>query len=142
MNPVELLHAGAELLAPVLEPAGFRFTEGETGTGSGGPFAVGLCSKGARQLELHVRGGLGIVVYRAPNVVVTHEVLMRAAGNGGRTAYPGFSHDPLDGFRHLRADLEQFGAVFLRGTDDAFTEQAALGDARTAGARRGFGALS
>jgi hypothetical protein len=141
MNPAELLHAGATLLAPVLEPAGFRFTDGDQGSGSGGPFAVGAFRKGARELELHVRGGLGIVVYRAPNVVVAHEVLMRAAANGARPAYPGFSDDPLDGFRHLMQDLERFGAVFLHGSDKALAEQAALGEARSA-ARRGFGALS
>jgi len=141
MHPVELLHTGATLLAPLLEPAGFRFAAGDQGTGSGGPFAVGAFTNGARELELHVRGCLGIVVYRAPNVVVAHEVLMRAATDGARPAYPGFSDDPLDGFRHLKQDLENFGAVFLHGADEALAEQAALGEARSAG-RRGFGALS
>lgn len=141
MNPVDLLHAGAALLAPVLEPAGFAFVEGERGTGSGGAFAVGLFTNGQRQLELHVREALGIVIYRAPKVVVSHDVLMRAAAENRRTAYPGFSDDPLDSFRHLREDLEAFGGIFLHGTAAALAEQAERGEA-IAAKRRGFGALS
>ena len=34
--------------------------------------------------------------------------------------YPGFSTDPMVGFRHLRHDIERFGAIFLRGGAKAF----------------------
>jgi hypothetical protein len=38
-------------------------------------------------------------------------------GRKWSTEYPGFSDDPLDGFRHLRADLEKHGSSFLTGSD-------------------------
>lgn len=142
MDPSALLRAGAELLAPVLTPAGFAVGPVEAGVGSGGPFAVGRFTRGdGRALELHVRGALGIVVYRAPGVAVEHAPLMRAAAGDERPAYPGFSADPLDGFRHLRADLERFGAAFLAGSDVEFAAQAARGQA-LAQERRGFRALA
>ncbi len=37
-----------------------------------------------------------------------------------RPHYPGFSDDPLDGFRHLRDDLVEYGKDFLIGSDDDF----------------------
>ena len=141
MNPTQLLRDGAALLAPCLDAAGFRFVERETGVGSGGPFAVGEFQKEHRTLELHVRSALGIVVYRAAGVTILHEALMRGVAANERPSYPGFSEDPLDGFRHLRADLDRFGDSFLRGSDQDFAEAAARGDALSA-SRRGFRSLS
>ena len=43
--------------------------------------------------------------------------LERIAAEG---QYPGFSDDPMAGFRHLRHDLELFGEVFLRGGAKAY----------------------
>jgi hypothetical protein len=80
-------------------------------------------------------------VYRVAGTTVTHDVLMRAAAAGARPAYPGFSEDPLESFRHLRSDLERFGEVFLRGSDPGFAEQAKAGELLAA-ERRGFRALS
>ena len=55
---------------------------------------------------------------------VSHEDFVRGVrgtdGIDGASEYPGFSDDPLAGFRHLRADLERFGAVFLTGGAKAF----------------------
>ena len=40
-----------------------------------------------------------------------------ALGVHGENDYPGFSAAPLDGFRHLRSDIERHGQVFLTGSD-------------------------
>ena len=40
-----------------------------------------------------------------------------ALGVHGEYGYPGFSDAPLDGFRHLRSDIERHGQVFLTGSD-------------------------
>ena len=42
---------------------------------------------------------------------------MRLLGVADQAAYPGFSDDPLDGFRHLRSDLERFAEPFLTGKE-------------------------
>jgi hypothetical protein len=45
-----------------------------------------------------------------------HEPYMRAVGvQPGENAYPGFSDDSLEAFRHLRTDLHRFGHDFLAG---------------------------
>ena len=52
-----------------------------------------------------------------------HEVFMRAVlGKDGGSRYPGFSDDPMDAFRDLRYDLENFGMAFLRGDAKAFQQ--------------------
>ena len=56
------------------------------------------------------------MTYHFGDLQVSHEGFARAVL--GQNVYPGFSDNPLDGFRHLREDLEQFGAVFLRGSED------------------------
>lgn len=55
VDPVEMLHRGVELLAPVLAPHGFAFEAGEAGKGSGGHFARGAFFRGYRRLELSTR---------------------------------------------------------------------------------------
>jgi len=41
---------------------------------------------------------------------------MRALlGTNGSNKYPGYSDDPLDGFRGLAYDLENFAGAFLKG---------------------------
>src|SRR2546428_13062854 len=49
-----------------------------------------------------------------------HEDFARAAVGRGQARYPGFSDDPLDGFRDLATDLVRFGSVFLAGTTAEF----------------------
>lgn len=120
MPPAAVLRAGAEILAPALVPHGFRFRLVVTGRGSGGAFAVGEYVRGDRRLEFHFRYSLGLVTYHVGSLAVPHEALMRAVvPPGERTAYPGFSADPLDGFRHLREDLARYATTFVTGSDDA-----------------------
>jgi hypothetical protein len=66
---------------------------------------------------------------------------MRAVlGRRGGNHYPGFSEDPLDGFRHLRYDLERYCSEFLSGSAEAFQQVAAR--AATQARVTGFRALS
>jgi hypothetical protein len=124
MTPKELLERGLPELAAVLEPAGFIFIDGGEGSDSGGPFASGDFLSRDRRLEIHVRSALGGVRYHFGDYSVSHEDFVRGVRGTerieGPSEYPGFSNDPLAGFRHLRADLERFGAVFLRGGAKAF----------------------
>ncbi len=41
---------------------------------------------------------------------------MRHVARAGEDKYPGFSPDPLDGFKHLACDLKRFCIDFLSGT--------------------------
>lgn len=124
MTPKEVLAEGAAELAKVLEPAGFIFIEGGETSGSGGPSASGDFLRDDRRLELHVRSSLGLVRYHFGDYTIEHEDFVRGVRGTERIAgpsqYPGFTDDPLAGFRHLRADLERFGAVFLTGGAKAF----------------------
>lgn len=124
MTPKELLERGVVELAAVLEPAGFVFIDGGDESGSGEPSASGEFLLRDRRLEIHVRFSLGPVLYHFGDYSVSHEDFVRGVRGteriDGPTEYPGFSDDPLAGFRHLRADLERFGAVFLTGGAKAF----------------------
>jgi hypothetical protein len=137
MNPEELLRSGCQLLDAVLVPHGFRFRVGSTGKGSGGHFAAGKFLRGDRALTLHFRWSLGLVSYSHGTVSASHEALVRALGVWKEAAYPGFSDDPLDGFRHLAADLRRYLGVFLSGTDkellDLLTSANALESKRPKG---------
>ena len=127
MEPTEFLERGHEILAPLMDLNGFVFERGLAGSGSGGPFARGAYVRGEHRLEFSVRHALGEVTYRVGKTVITHEDLMRVVAGPRRAQYPGFSDDPLDGFRHLRNDLELHGKAFLRTMDEdfhAFAERA------------------
>ena len=138
MHSSELLSAGRTILDPVLAAAGFEFEPAGAGQGSGGPFARGAYVRGHRRLTFSVRWALGDVVYHLGSAASPHEFLVLAL-QGRRGAYPGFSADPLDGFRHLRADLEAQMAVFLSGSDEALA--AALVRANAAPRPTGLAAL-
>jgi hypothetical protein len=124
MTPKELLDQGVAELTKVLEPAGFVYIDGGEQMGSGGPSANGDFLRDDRRLELQVRSSLGVVRYHFGDYVISHEEFVHGVRGTERIAgpmeYPGFSEDPLAGFRHLRADLERFGAVFLTGGAKAF----------------------
>ncbi|HYJ78852.1 MAG TPA: hypothetical protein VEW03_04595 [Longimicrobiaceae bacterium] len=121
MNPTQALQAGCEILDAVLPPHGFTRLPIESGRSSGGDFARTEYLRGNRRLELHFRGSLGLVAYHVGAVALPHERYMRAVlGRRGANQYPGFSADPLDGFRHLRHDLERYCTEFLNGSDEAF----------------------
>jgi hypothetical protein len=125
MQPSEILERGREILEPTVQPYGFAFVAPSQGKGSGGEFASGEFVRGDRRLELHFRYSLGLVTYHVGATSVAHELLMRVLlGSAGGNAYPGYSTDPLDGFRHLQHDLLRYGAAFLNGTDAEFTELA------------------
>lgn len=55
--------------------------------------------------------------------------VLRRIGRHGATSLartgPGFPDDPLDGFRHLRHDLERHCAAFLSGSDEELERIAA-----------------
>jgi O-succinylbenzoate synthase len=59
-----------------------------------------------------------LVEYQLGTVAISHEDLMwSVTGQHRSTAYPGFSNEPLDGFKHLAADLTQYAQDFLAGSD-------------------------
>ena len=102
-----------------LVPEGFLFALRDAAKGSGGHYAWGECVRGDRRLKLHFRWSLGLVTYHLGNAQVSHEGYVRTVhGAPGGNAYPGFSDNALDGFRHLRHDLERYRDTFLRGTDE------------------------
>ena len=116
------LAAGAAIVGQVVGPAGFVFEPGTRAEGSGGPFAAGRFVRTDQYVELHFRHSLGLVSYGWGGAVVSHEDYLRGVGVKG--AYPGFSGDPLDGFRHLTEDLAGPLAGFVAG--DRLSFDAAL----------------
>jgi hypothetical protein len=118
---LETFTAGVQVVAPLLERHGFHF-EGESVrnnpsiVGLGEEVAFGEFRRGDRRLLVELYYSLGPVKYYVGDLWLEHEPYMRAIGvASGENAYPGFSHDPLDGFRHLRTDLQRFGHDFLEG---------------------------
>ncbi len=122
MDAGAVLRAGCQILDPIMNRYGFPFVEGLSGQGSGGSFASGEYVRGDRRLELHFRHSLGLVTYHIGAFSLSHVAYMQALGKRGHHRYPGFSGDPLDGFRHLRHDLEHYCTDFLSGPGDAFRD--------------------
>ena len=124
VKPNNVLDQGARELTHVLGPAGFEFVQTGSGSSTGGLFASGEFRKGGRRLELHFRHSLGLVRYHVEGQSLAHEELVRAVralrAIQDEGAYPGFSDEPSDAFRQLRADLERFGSVFMSGTSEEF----------------------
>ena len=64
---------------------------------------------------------MGLVTYHVGDLELSHEDYMWSIlGGRWRSEYPGFSKEPLDDFRHLRADLERHCMDFLAGPDAVF----------------------
>ena len=111
-------------LAEVLGPAGFEFIQTGRRHGNASPFASGEFLRGDRRLELHVRSLADLVRYHFGDESLSHEDLVRAFARSKasrrRASTRVLRRDPMAGFRHLRHDLERFGAIFLRGGAKAF----------------------
>lgn len=130
---------GVEILAPVLAQQGFAYEDGESGSGSGGLFAQGAFVRGDRRIEFSTRHSLGLVTYRVGLEILEHADYMRVAAPRGANQHPGYSDDPLDGFRHLAHDLMHFASEFLNGSSEAFAAVVTEASVRRP---RGFGGLS
>lgn len=111
-DAVNVLMAGAAILAAVLVPYGFTFQRTREGRSSGGGFATARFIKSNQYLEFHFRNSLGLITYGWDGATLSHADYLRGLKATG--AYPGYSHDPLEGFRHLAQDL----AGPLRGFRD------------------------
>lgn len=126
MKALEILRAGCSILDEVMKPHGFAFVERSSGQSSGGNYASGEYVNGDRRLEIHFRHSLGLVTYHVGSSSLTHRDYMRALlGEDGGNQYPGFSDEPLDGFRHLKYDLSHFCEDFLSGSGEEFKRYAA-----------------
>jgi len=122
-----------KILEHVLVPKEFAFRFGGEGQGSGGNFAWGEFIRADRRLELHFQYSLGIVRYHAGNQSASHESYMRELGVWDECHYPGFSEDPLSGFRELAHDLDM-AEDFVSGS--AAVLQRAASKEAVAGATR------
>jgi hypothetical protein len=122
MRADEVLAAGVQLLEPLMQRHGFAFGRLTSANSSGGWSASGEFRREdqaeARRLELHFRHSLGLVSYQIGDASLSHVDYMRCLD--AHNQYPGFSDDPLDGFRHLLDDLERYGDDFLSGPGDDF----------------------
>jgi hypothetical protein len=127
--PLEILREGSTILDPVMSEHGFSFTDCDSGRGSGGPFASGSYVNADRRLELHFRYSLGLVTYHFGKVSIDHESYMRVVvGREEGNKYPGFSDDPLDAFRDLAHDMQNFATAFLEGDFKKFAGYAAAAE--------------
>jgi hypothetical protein len=140
MDALDIRRRGVELLTPLFTAHGFAYEPGLADNGSGGFFARGAFVRDNRRLEFSTRYTLGEVVYRVGDRWLAHEDFMRVTAGRGNHRYPGFSDDPLDAFRDLAADLNQFGGSFFTGDDIAFG--AVIAEAERTRPPRGFAALS
>jgi len=119
-DPAAIVTAGSVILGQVLSPAGFTFELTGTGHSSGGTFAAGRFTRGSQYLEFHFRHALGLVVYGWDGATLSHADYLRGLGATG--AYPGYSDDPLDGFRHLALDLAGPLCGFREGDRDGYEQ--------------------
>ena len=128
-NPLETLKAGVGILDVLMKQHQFFASTSITGQGSGGTFASTEFIRGDRKLEIHFRYSLGLVTYHVGKVSLSHEDYMWSViGKRWASHYPGFSKDPLDSFRDLRQDLEEYGGAFLSGTAADFLRCAEVAD--------------
>jgi hypothetical protein len=119
----EILQTGADILATLLIPHGFRFGITASGNSSGGAFARGEFVHADRKLELHFRFSLGLVTYHIGQLTLAHDDYMRALlGRSGASHYPGFSENPMAGFEQLRLDLVEHASDFVKGTGAEFLQ--------------------
>jgi len=120
MHPEQSLEAGANTLRTILEPHGFRYIAGDTGSSSGGPFTCGSFVKENRALEFSVRHGLGQVEYTLNGQRIRHEDYLRFAGYWGEHKYPNFGKSIQDSFTALAQDLQRYFGDFISGPGTDF----------------------
>lgn len=119
----EVLQSGADILAPILVPHGFRFALVASGGSSGGAFAHGEFTRDDRRLELHFRSSLGLVVYHIGSLSLAHDDYLRALlGRSRGGHYPGTSEKPLAEFEALRQDLIEHCSDFVSGARERFCQ--------------------
>jgi len=135
-EPTEILHRGRDLIDPIMTAHGFAWEQMWAGKSSGGLSDSGRYVRGDRSLELHFRHSLGLVTYHLGDLSLKHEEYMRHCAPLGAAQYPGFSDDPLDGFRHFAHDLTAYAKDFLAGTGNEL--RAAKAHAQTYANRSGF----
>ncbi len=111
----ELLEAGAGILADAFQPYGFKFGGVRQEKLGHRAVAVGQFARRGRAVELQVRSGVSIALWAAGERRMLHPDYMECLGASAQMRYPGFSKDPLDAFRRLRADFFRFGGPFLAG---------------------------
>lgn len=124
-NPKQALLAGVQILDRVLRPHGYEFRLEKEDKESGGYFASGAYVRDNRKLELHFRYSLGLVRYHVGQESLDHETYMRLMGVYGRNQYPDFPQDPIESFKHLGQDLQNFCSDFLSGECEQFKRLAA-----------------
>jgi hypothetical protein len=78
------------------------------------------------------------VTYHVGSAKLSHADYIHALK--AKNQYPGFPDDPLDGFRHLLHDLENYAADFLDGAGDQFANS--VREAKRLNALPGFKRLS
>jgi len=121
MIALETFRAGCTILDEVLNRHRFFLIEGLSSESSGGNFASGEYVRDDRRLEIHFRFSVGLVTYHVGSLSLVHDSYMQVLlGKNGGNQYPGFSEDPLDGFRDLRYDLSHFCEDFLNGSGEEF----------------------
>jgi hypothetical protein len=74
---------------------------------------------------------LGLVTYHLADASLSHEDYMRCVARD-KAEYPGFSEDPMDGFKHLANDLEKFASDFLSGSGQEFIKAKKKAEERNA----------
>ena len=122
---LEILNEGLKYVSPIMEENGFKWVGEKSGNGSGGAFSSGKfvkynIIKDKRTLELHFRYSLGLVTYQIGNVKLSHEEYMNYAAGKNKSEYPGFSENPLDAFKDLANDLNNYAQDFLKGSGKEF----------------------
>ena len=113
---IAILKEGRTYIDPIMESNGFSWVSGFSGKSSGGFSDSGVYVKDDRRVELHFRWSLGLVTYHIGDIQISHEDYMLYVAGKGKASYPGFSKDPIDGFKHLAEDLQKYGHDFLSGS--------------------------
>lgn len=118
MEPVAAVHAGRQLLDPVLMAHGFCFQLAGAGNSSGGAFAAARYTARDREMAFSYRQAIGCVTYACGGPQVSHGDLMRLLGVASVSRFAWFDRTvPMAGFEALALDIQTYLQPFTRGTD-------------------------